>query len=197
MTTCMRFSKAEILEAFEREDKSYRLGLLCTHWIRDIEGYKPNAAMLARGLAIQTEKTWVSNGDLATELDDPRAREKLSSDFLLTYLHTLIRAPLELLTDYCEDFDRAQSGRRLLNELKSMPWYGLASIVRNAVSHNFRIELGKLRERTPIAWRNVIITNEMDGQPMTFEILWHRSGYELFLEMRSFAEALPEMEMGP
>jgi hypothetical protein len=196
MTACMRFSKVEILETFKREDKSYRLGLLCTHWIRNIQGYKPNAATLARGLTMQTEENLVSNGDLATALDDPRARELLSSDFLLTYLHTLIRAPLELLTDYCEDFDRAQSDRRLLKELKSMRWHGVASIVRNAVSHNFRIELGKFRGRTPIAWRNILITEEMDGQPITSEIFWHRSGYELFLEMRSFAEALPEIGMG-
>jgi len=36
----------------------------------------------------------------------------------------------------------------------------------------------------------------MDGQPTTFEIFRRRSGYELFLEMRSFAEVLPEIEMG-
>jgi hypothetical protein len=42
----MRFTKAEILAAFEREDRSYRLGMMCTHWIRDVEHYTPNAAEL-------------------------------------------------------------------------------------------------------------------------------------------------------
>jgi hypothetical protein len=47
MTAKMRFTKAEILEAFAREDRSYRLGLLCTHWIRDVERYTPTASELA------------------------------------------------------------------------------------------------------------------------------------------------------
>jgi hypothetical protein len=102
----MRFTKAEILAAFEREDRSYRLGMMCTHWIRDVERYTPNAADLAPNLYMQAGDRWISNNDLAELLIDPMKRELLSSDFLLTYLHTLIRAPFELLSDYCEDFDK-------------------------------------------------------------------------------------------
>ncbi len=39
MAAIMRFTKAEILQTFSREDRSYRLGILCTHWIRDVERY--------------------------------------------------------------------------------------------------------------------------------------------------------------
>ena len=60
--------------------------------------------------------------------------------------------------------DRSRPGIRLLNELKSTPWYGVGSIMRNSVSRNFRIELGKFRERVPVAWRNVPITKG-DGRP--------------------------------
>jgi hypothetical protein len=31
----------------------------------------------------------------------------------------------------------------------------------------------------------------MEGQPMTAAIFWHKPGYELFLEMQDFADALP------
>lgn len=192
----MRFTKSEILAAFEREDRSYRLGIMCTHWIRDVERYAPNAAALAPALHMKAGDRWVSNNDLAALLADPMKRELLSSDFLLTYLHTLIRAPFELLSDYCEDFDRAAPGRLHLNKMKSAPWYGVAYIVRNAVSHNFHIEAGKLRDKLPIRWKTVTITKEMEHQPMTAEIFWHRPGYELFLEMRAFAEALPEVPAG-
>jgi hypothetical protein len=188
----MRFSKADILQAFEREDRSYRLGIMCTHWIRDVERYKPNAADLAPALSMQAAGRWISYGDLAPLLSDPMKREILSSEFLLTYLHTLIRAPFELLSDYCEDFDRALPGQSLFGKMKSEPWYGVAYIVRNAVSHNFHIEFGKLRDKTPISWRGTTFTAEMEGRPMTAEIFWHRPGHELFLEMRAFAELLPE-----
>jgi hypothetical protein len=80
----------------------------------------------------------------------------------------------------------------LLKEMKSKPWYAVAYIDRNAVSHNFHIEFGKLRDQLPIRWSTVLFTKEMEAQPMTATIFWHKSGYELFLEMRAFAEALPE-----
>jgi hypothetical protein len=189
----MRFSKGEILNAFEREDRSYRLALLCTHWIRDIEHYAPNAATLARNLHMQVDGKWISDADLAELLENPMKRELLSSDFMLTYLHTLIRAPFELLSDYCEDFDKAVSGGTLLSQMKSAPWHNVAYIVRNAVSHNFHIEAGRLREKLPICWRTVTITEKMVGQPMTAAIFWHKPGYELFLEMQGFAQGMPAL----
>jgi hypothetical protein len=188
----MRFTKTEIIAALEREDKSYRLGMMCTHWIRDVELYTARAADLASKLYMQAGDQWISTHDPAPLLADPMKRELLSSDFLLNYLHTLIRAPFELLSDYCEDYDRAVSAGSLLNEMKSQPRYGVAYIVRNAVSHNFRVELGKMRDRIPIPWRTVTITEDMEGQPMTAAIFWHKPGYELVLEMRAFAEKLPE-----
>ena len=191
----MRFPKTEIVQAFEREDRSYRLGMMCTHWIRDVERYAPSAANLAPTLNMLVNDRLISNSDLADLLQEPHKRELLSSDFLLTYLHTLIRAPFELLSDYCEDFDQAASGSSLLSQLKSQQWYAVAYIVRNAVSHNFRIEVGRMRSKLPIRWRTVEITAQMDGQPMTAAIFWHRPGYELFLEMRAFADALPELPL--
>jgi hypothetical protein len=188
----MRFSKVDILQAFEREDRSYRLGIMCTHWIRDVERYTPNASDLAPTLIMKAAGRWISYGDLAPLLSDPMKREILSSEFLLTYLHTSIRAPFELLSDYCEDFDKASPGQSLVRKMKSEPWYGVAYIVRNAVSHNFHIEFGKLRDKIPISWRGTTITADMEGRPMTAEIFWHRPGYELFLEMQAFAELLPE-----
>jgi hypothetical protein len=188
----MRFSKIDILQAFEREDRSYRLGTMCTHWIRDIERYAPNATNLALALNMQAGGRWISYGDLVPALSDPTKREILSSEFLLTYLHTLIRAPFELLSDYCEDFDRESPGQALLEKMKSEPWYGVAYIVRNAVSHNFRIEFGKLRDKIPVSWHTTTITADMEGRPLTPEIFWHRPGYELFLEMQEFATSLPE-----
>jgi hypothetical protein len=138
----------------------------------------------------------ISGSDLAVLLEDPMKRELLSSDFLLTYLHTLIRAPFELLSDYCEDFDETRPGQALLTQMKAAPWYGVAYIVRNAVSHNFHIELGRFEATAPVVWRSITITEAMEGRPMTADIFWHKPGYELFLEMRAFAEALPEMGAG-
>jgi hypothetical protein len=121
----MRFTKGEILKTFEREERSYRLALMCTHWIRDVECYAPNASALSRNLHMQVDGKWISDTDLAEILENPRERELLSSDFMLTYLHTLIRAPFELLSDYCEEFDRGAPVPSLLNQMNAL--HGTAS----------------------------------------------------------------------
>jgi hypothetical protein len=189
--TTMRFTKTELLQALAREDRSYRLGLLCTHWIRDIERYAPSAASLARGMSMVVNERLVSDADLAELLEDPARRQLVSSDFVLTLLHALIRVPFELLSDYCEDYDRTRSEATLLNRLKAEPWYKVARVLRNTVSHNFHVDVGPYKAELPLRWRTITITHEMDGKPVTFEALWHRPGYELFLEMKVFAEALP------
>jgi hypothetical protein len=40
-------------------------------------------------------------------------------------------------------------------------------------------------------WHGILLTEELDGKAMTYESFWYKPGYELFLEMRAFAEALP------
>jgi hypothetical protein len=35
------------------------------------------------------------------------------------------------------------------------------------------------------------LTYDLHGKAITYESFWHKSGYELFLAMRAFAEALP------
>jgi hypothetical protein len=192
----MRFTKSEILESFSRQDRSYRLAILCTHWLQDTARYKPSASEDARGLQMQTGKGWISYADLAHLLEQQQARSAITSDFVLDQLHSLIRAPFELLTDYCEDYDREVPTRHLVKQLKEMAWYEFARLIRNAVSHNFRFEFkDSEKRRMPIKWNQVTLTEDLHGKAMTYESFWHKPGYELFLEMREFAEALPEMPM--
>ena len=70
VTQTMRFNKGEILNVFEREGRSYHLALLCTHWIRDVEWYAPNAATLVRNLHMQVDGKWISGADFAEMLVD-------------------------------------------------------------------------------------------------------------------------------
>jgi hypothetical protein len=135
---------------------------------------------------------WISYADLAGLLEQPMTREFAASDFLLSQLHALIRAPFELLMDYCEDYDKEVPTRHLLKELKETPWYDFTRLIRNAISHNFRFEFRDPdKRRMPITWMHISLTEDLHGKPMTHESFWHKPGYELFLAMRHFAEALP------
>ena len=189
----MRHNKADILEYFDREDKNYRLAILCTHWIRDIAPFTPSVKSEARSLSMMVAGRTITFCDLAAELEDRNRSEIISSQFLLNQLHSLIRLPFELLKDYCADFDKAVKPAVLFGRLRSMPWYEYTRLVRNAISHNFRFAFDERdKSRLPVTWSSITIDSNCDGQAITYETLWHRSGYELFWEMKEFADALPE-----
>ncbi len=189
----MRFSKSEILDCFDREDKNYRVAILCTHWIRDIAPFTPSVKSEAKSLFMIVAGRTIAFSDLGTELEDRNRSEIISSQFLLNHLHSLIRLPFELLKDYCADFDRTVKPGVLFGKLRRMPWYEYTRLVRNAISHNFRFAFDERdKSRLPVTWNSITIDGKCDGQVITYETLWHRSGYELFLEMKEFANALPE-----
>ncbi|WP_315762904.1 hypothetical protein [Bradyrhizobium sp. SZCCHNS2005] len=136
----------------------------------------------------------ISYSDLAELLEQDPSRFSITTDFVLNQLHALIRVPFELLSDYCEDYDQAVPGRKLLNELRSVDWYEYARAIRNTVSHNFRFDFSKYKaDKFPITWRSNSLTADLHGKAITYESFWHKSGYELFVAMRSFAEILPKL----
>jgi hypothetical protein len=130
----MRFTKAEIRDYFDREDRSYRLAILCTHWIRDTAPFTPSAISEANSLVMMVAGRTIAFSDLAAELEDGNRREMISSEFLLNHLHSLVRLPFELLNDYCEDFDKAAGQSALVAELKKMPRYAYTRLVRLSVA---------------------------------------------------------------
>jgi hypothetical protein len=189
----MRLKKIEMLEYFHREDKNYRLAMLCTHWIRNTSPFMPGAIFEAKSLFMTIAGRTIAFSDIAAELEDDNRREMISSEFLLNHLHSLVRLPFELLNDYCEDFDRAARQPVLVAKLKNMPWYEYTRLIRNAVSHNFRFAFNERdKSKLPVMWNGITIDGNCDGQTITYETLWHRPGYELFLEMKEFACSLPE-----
>lgn len=70
--------------------------------------------------------TWVSYSELATLLEQDASRFSITTDFVLKQLHALIRVPFELLSDYCEGFDRASPGSTMVKKLRDVDWYEYA-----------------------------------------------------------------------
>ncbi|PDT32218.1 hypothetical protein CO671_29770 [Rhizobium sp. M10] len=188
----MRLTKADVIECFEKRDRSYRLALMCTHWLRDSSQYAPCAIEEAKSLQMEARGLWISYSDLAQALEQQDLREALLAEFALTHLYALICPPFEFLNDFCEDYDKESPKISLLRDLKAAGWYQFARIVRNTLSHNFRFDFDAgTKARLPISWNGMTISEAMNGQEITYLTLWHKTGYDLFLEMRAFAEALP------
>src|ERR1700730_16310915 len=155
----MRFTKPDILDEFTRQDRSYRLAVISSHWLQGGAQYKPSAVEEARGLHMKVLDVWVSYSDLAALLEQDSSRFSITTDFVLNQLHALIRVPFELLTDYCEDYDRATPGRKMIKELRDADWYEYARAIRNTVSHNFRFDFSRYNpEQFPITWRRISLT---------------------------------------
>lgn len=189
----MRFTKTDVLNEFTRQDRCYRLAIISSHWLQGTRPFTPSAIEDAQGLHMKAGDKWLSFADLADLLGSDPSRVVITSDFVLNQLHALIRVPLELLQDYCEDYDAAMPGTNLKNALRMADWYEYARAIRNTVSHNFRFDFSRYdKDRFPIRWRGITLTSDLHGKAITFESFWHKSGYELFLAMRGFAEALPE-----
>jgi hypothetical protein len=186
----MRFSKAEMLEVFERRDAAYRLAIIASHWIRDHRTFKPTSVDEARGMFMEVDDQWIDFMDIAAELErDPSA---LSGELVMNQLHTTIRASFEVLRNYCEDYDALIGTASQRPMLENANWYVYAVAVRNAVSHNFRFRFrGDFRKRLPTTWNGMTITADMDGKPLEPGTFWHRQGYALFLAMHAFAKTLP------
>jgi hypothetical protein len=180
----MRFRKPEILEEFARQDRSYRLAVIASHWLQGGAQYKPSAGEEARGLHMKVLDEWVSYSDLATLLEQDSSRFSITTDFVLNQLHALIRVPFELLGDYCEDYDRASPGSAMVKKLRDADWYEYARAIRNTVSHNFCFDFSRNKPgQFPITWRGSSLTADLHGKAITFESFWHKSGYELFVAM--------------
>jgi hypothetical protein len=86
----------------------------------------------------------------------------------------------------------------MMKEFRAADWYEYARAIRNTVSHNFRFDFSRYKpEQFPILWRDISLTPDLHGTAISFESFWHKSGYELFVAMRSFAKTLPELGAGP
>ncbi|WP_027515681.1 hypothetical protein [Bradyrhizobium sp. WSM1417] len=167
----MRFTKSEILDEFARQDRSYRLAIISSHWLQGGAQYKPSAVEEARGLHMKVLDGWVSYSDLATLLEQDASRFSITTDFVLNQLHALIRLPFELLGDYCEDYDRASPGRAMVQKLREADWYEYARAIRNTVSHNFRFDFSRYKpEQFPITWRGISLTTDLHGKAITVTI---------------------------
>jgi hypothetical protein len=158
----VRFAKSEIIAEFDRQDRSYRLAIISTHWLQGGTQYKPSAAEEAKGLRMKVANRWISFSDLSDILETDAPRLAITSDFILNQLHALIRAPFELLSDYCEDADEQEPARQLLTSLKETAWYPFARVIRNAISHNFYFHFGEGDKRQmPITWNGIMLTEDL------------------------------------
>jgi hypothetical protein len=131
----------------------------------------------------------VPGDQIAEALREPEKRVHLRRE-LIKWLHrSYYRDAYQVVREYCEDTNQ-------LPTLRSQSWYQFARLMRDCLSHNFRLDLGDYVNRglLPIEWecqasgKKVTITQDMDGTALRFEQFFLTEAWELVQQMKGFVE---------
>jgi hypothetical protein len=110
--------------------------------------------------------------------------QQIQKEFFAMLLRVFIKESFEVIKDYCKNTNQETL-------LKQQKWYHFSRIIRNALSHNFVIELRDSEKKLlPIVWRGRSITDVMNGQPLNTSLLSIEDALELYKEMRTFVDTL-------
>jgi hypothetical protein len=121
---------------------------------------------------------------VAYYLADERNREEALKQFAIVLLRDLDTIGFQLLEERCG----AVGARR---ELEATDFYQFARIIRNCVSHNFRIEYRKFdRSLLPLTWRGLTLTEEMDGGELPLAFFGWEQAWTLHMDYIAFAKKL-------
>jgi len=119
---------------------------------------------------------------IATLFSTPAHREDAIKSLLIMHMCALIKDSFELTRHHCK-----VAGR--LKELQAEPWYNFCRLIRNCIAHNFLFVFTERDLATmPDSWRGLQITADFNGRPLPLEFFGYVHAWEMFTDIRSFAE---------
>jgi len=102
-------------------------------------------------------------------------------EFNKMLMRTTIIESFEHIKEYCQNTNQYPL-------LKQQEWYEFARIIRNFLSHNCRFIINKYdRERLPIKWGNIEITEQMNSRGLEAGSFGNIETWELFRQLENFA----------
>ena len=126
----------------------------------------------------------MSLDQIAHLLANPKNHLESVKQFSVVLLRDLITMGFQLLEERCEAVD-------VMKDLKATSFYQFARIIRNCVSHNFRIEYGNFdRSLMPLSWRGLTLTLPMDGGPLPLDFFSWSHAWTLHMDYVIYARAL-------
>jgi hypothetical protein len=103
-------------------------------------------------------------------------------EFNKMLMRTTIIESFEHIKEYCQNTNQYPL-------LKKQQWYEFARIIRNFLSHNCRFIINKYdRERLPIKWNDIEITEQMHGRGLDAGVFGNVETWELFQQFVTFVE---------
>jgi hypothetical protein len=120
---------------------------------------------------------------ISTMLRKPLEREAMLFEFIKMSVRMLIKETFEFMVEYTNRTSQTE-------KLKEQNWYNFAKILRNALSHNMRIEFKykSYEKLLPVSFNGKIIDKNMAGSELTFDLFGLDDYTKLFLVIYEFAE---------
>ena len=104
-------------------------------------------------------------------------------DFARSQRRTFLTESYELLNEFIKKHN-------LRDKLRPFSWFHYARIIRNSMSHDYRLSFHKFDHQfLPLTWYGNIIDSSMEGVPLDAALLTPTATLRLHLEMRTWIEA--------
>lgn len=114
---------------------------------------------------------------------DSNALDMALSEFVRASTRSIIRETWEIIWAYCKKEEA------LTKLIKREFWFHYFRIIRDALSHNYKIKINPRDEKLlPIRWNGLEITKDMDGKEILFqdEIGEYNNIWKFLLEVETF-----------
>ena len=117
---------------------------------------------------------------LIEQLTEGPLRNIMIQEFLKSHVRTLLKEGFQIIQTYCKDTSQD-------SKMKAEPWYDFARIIRNSLTHNYRLDFNKHDKMLlPLTWKNRTIDSTMDGSFLKMEFFFAGEAWEMFKEFQNF-----------
>lgn len=170
--------KDALLSQLENAKNNYVLGLAAVSLFCSLE----TELILERNRA-EFGSYVLDFSQVAALLRQEEDRNIAVHEFLKSQIRSFVKESFELLKAYCK-----QTGQ--FETFKAADWYHFSRIVRNSLSHDFKVAFRSGDEKlVPVMWGSRKIDLEMDGSDISLNFFGYVEAWELFLEFERFARA--------
>jgi hypothetical protein len=116
---------------------------------------------------------------VVTLLNHKELGDDARKEFSMMLLRTLLKEPFEMVRTYAKEHSLS---------IRKQPWFQVARILRNTVSHDFRFDLNDRESQKvlPVEWNGLQITAEIHGEYLSLEHCPLAFARELVNEFQGF-----------
>lgn len=169
-------NKIDLLSQLENVKNNWILGLAAAGML-----HRSDAPQLLESGGADFDGLSINFDQVGTLLRNPTNKQLALTEFCKAHFRTLSIETFERIKVYAD-----ATGQR--HRFKAHENYWFFHHVRNALVHDYCFDLTKHEKNLPVEWRGKRIELSMHGIPMALDFLGFDGFYEMYHELRQFAE---------